>query len=283
MLRSPGRVGHAYISSTAEGPPDSWFDTLYDRGQDPEDTEVESFHFTVFDNPDAPRDLIEKDAEQMPEEIFRTQYLAEDVADANSAFMPESIDACACVQKEEPMSGHRYVIGIDLGQRIDFTVLMIGDAQRRQVVDMKRFGQSDYTLQKAEIVALSQKWNNARLIMDVSGPGRPIYDDLTKEGLSIKDVSMHDAAGKARMMMDLRLALEKGTIKFPPITELTRELKVLRRYFGARYPKFHAAKGYHDDCPDALALMLQGCDPAGGYIATKGKRWMPLPTGSSYG
>lgn len=283
MLRSPSRSGFAYVSSTAKGPPDSWFDKLYVRGQDPEDTEVESWHYTVFDNPDAPRDLIEKDAEEMPDDVYRTEYLAEDVADAGSAFIPSAIDECACVQREEPEVGRRYVIGVDLGQAIDFTVLMIGDAQRRQVVEMKRFGQRDWTLQKTEILATSQRWNNARLIMDVSGPGKPIYDDLSKEGLIIKDVSMHDGAGKAKMYSDLRLAIEQGTLKFPPITELTRELKVLRRIPGYRYPKYHAAKGYHDDCPDALGLMLQGCDPPGGVRAIKGKRWAPMPSRSAYG
>jgi len=138
----------------------------------------------------------------------------------------------------------------------------------------------DWTIQKSRIQEAAGKWNGARVILDSTGLGDPIYDDLRLSGNTVKGVSL-SGQEKHRLMVQLALALEKETVKFPNERVMVRELENCQRKAlpQARYDHWEAPSGQHDDCVVALALMVDGCYSAlSGVLANypKPMRYIPL-------
>lgn len=280
MTRRAYRKGEVLIEGVPEGD-DTWNEKLFQRGQDLEDKEVESWHFTSFDNPHVDIAEIERDSIDMPDAIYAQQYLAETQGDSDKAFDPEQVSACVGGHLlDEPEPNRSYCIGADLGRKHDWTVFDVVDRERRKVVYHERFTKADWGIQKAKLVDLSQKWNRALVVPDASGVGDPFVQELAQAGIPLKPMVLHSPYEKHKLMAKLQIAIERETIKFPDIPELVRELKQYREYKKtlkgevARFHRWQAPKGYHDDCVMALALALEGCYVAGG--------WDNLPKARSY-
>ena len=88
-------------------------------------------------------------AGDLPERIFRQEFLAEFILDGGSVF--RSVDAC--VHDEGDHSGP-YVIGVDWGKRDDFTVFTVADRDTGRVVAIDRMNQIDYRLQTQRLKSL---------------------------------------------------------------------------------------------------------------------------------
>jgi hypothetical protein len=59
--------------------------------------------------------------------------------------------------------------------------------QNGDLVAFDRFNQIDWTFQKARITALAERYR-AKIIMDSTGVGDPIFEDLKRAGLSIEGI-----------------------------------------------------------------------------------------------
>lgn len=276
MLRRAGRKGCAVIVGTPRRE-ESYFHNLFKAGENPAVEDVESFHFTSFDNPYVDPDSIYADLQTMPAHLWRQEYLAEVQADAQAAF--QNIDSCIGGAEEDPIENHSYVIGLDLGQKVDFTVAIVMDRERRRAVKLDRFSKIDWPAQKTRIAELSQKYNKAVVVIDSANVGSSFSQDLTHAGITVKDVNFHSVKEKERVVNALALALEKETVKFPSsMLPLIAELKMYRRIAvnkkgeALKVPTMRAPYGKHDDCVIALALALDGCPRYGGWDTPMKKR-----------
>ena len=222
-----------------------------------------AFHFTTFDNPYVYKDDIYKDAEWMPDYLFRQEYLAERLDDVMAAF--RNVDNCAVGETEEPSDGRAYVLGVDLGRAVDFTVIIAVDKERRRVMSMEHFNDPSWGVQKNKIIAASQKWNKAAVVLDTANIGSPVGQDLREAGVTVIERNLHSPIEKDRIVEQLALALEKETVHFPPLPRLVAELKMYRRISvskagdALKRASYRAPRGRHDDCVIALALALDGC------------------------
>jgi hypothetical protein len=173
------------------------------------------------------------------------------------------------------------IVGCDIAKHTDWTVLIAMDAKTGRCLEMERFNQLDWTLQKERIAGFVRRWN-ALLVMDATGVGDPVYDDLRRvlprvEGFKIT------AQTKRELVQGLMVAVEQRRVMWPMATVvrsqesefrmrggtgdwpvLTAEMKRYEYEIGPTGQISYAApSGYHDDCVMALALGVWGCHTFG--------------------
>lgn len=216
-----------------------------------------AFHYTSRDNPYFSKEEWERARKLLPERIFLQEYLASFLPDAASLF--RGVDEIVSeTSLQESQLGHYYLLGVDLAKYQDFTVLTVLDRDTHKVVYFDRFKEINYPLQKQRIIATAKRYNNARVIIDSTGVGDPIVDDLKREGLIVEDFKF---TGKSKMQLieKLSIFIEQKGIIIPPIPELIDELKSfsyeLSEVGNIRYS---APKGMHDDTVISLALAVWG-------------------------
>jgi len=219
--------------------------------------EGSAFQFPSNANPYFPKEEWERAQKFLPERVFLQEYMASFLPEAASIFrgVDEIINENAL---EDPKPGHFYIMGVDLAKYRDFTVLVVIDKVTNKVVAFDRFKEINYPLQKMRIVALAKRYNNAKVIIDSTGVGDPIVDDLKNEGLWIEDFKI-EGKSKTQLIDKLSIFIEQKAIIIPPIEALINELKVFScEMTRAGNIIYTAPQGYHDDCVFALALAVWG-------------------------
>jgi hypothetical protein len=128
------------------------------------------------------------------------------------------------------------------------------DAETGRCFDMERFNHLDWPIQKERILAFAFK-HRGRIVLDATGVGDPIYDDLKRVWPDIEGFKF-TSSSKTALVQRLIVAVEQRRVSWPAAWEvLTAEM---RRYEYAISPSggitYDAPSGYHDDCVMALAL-----------------------------
>ena len=240
--------GWATLISTPNGR--GWFYDIHTRGNDPVETEYKSFHFASNTNPFFPAEEWEEAKRTLPEDVFRQEYMAEFLEDSAGVF--HSVEAC--LVQVPPSPSDEVVVGCDLAKHSDFTVLIAMDRRTGACLDMDRFNHLDWPIQKERIVGFSRK-HGGLLVLDATGIGDPIYDDLKPVISRIQPIKLTNPT-KTQLIQRLIVAVEQRQICWPQSwTTLTDEMK---RYEYQILPSgaisYSAPGGYHDDCVMALAL-----------------------------
>jgi hypothetical protein len=242
-------LGWAVFVSTPKGR--NWFYDLFTRGNDPAETDYASFTFPSKASPFFPEKEWEEARRTLPEDVFRQEYMAEFMEDSAGVF--KGIDACL-LGTDVADGVRQVVIGCDIAKHTDWTVLIAMDAESGRCIAIERFNQLDWPIQKERIVAFARKWRG-RVILDATGIGDPIYDDLKRVLPDIEPFKL-TAASKTELIQRLIVAIEQRQVLWPAAWDvLTAEMK---RYEYAIAPtggiSYNAPAGYHDDCVIALAL-----------------------------
>lgn len=215
------------------------------------------FHFKSTDNPYFSEEEWEDVLKTTPKSRIQQEYLANFLADGTSVF--QGIEEIIDGDFEQPREGIGYLIGVDLAKQDDFTACVVMERATRKVVWIDRFNDMDYSIQKKRIVALSKKYNSAKIIIDSSGPGDPIAEDI-KRMVFTEAVSMHSAKVKQQLIEKLQIFIEQRLITIPNHEELIKELRQYASYSteSGIYRRFSAPKHKHDDIVMALALAVYG-------------------------
>jgi len=136
----------------------------------------------------------------------------------------------------------------------DFSVITVIDTATKAVVFIDRFKDIDYPFQKKRIIATAMRYNNARIVVDSTGVGQPIKDDLEREGLFIEDFHF-TGKSKKELVEKLSIFIEQGIITIPNDLTLLDELTSFGyQLTDAGNIKYSAPQGLHDDCVMSLAL-----------------------------
>jgi len=232
--------------------------------QDPKYKNWEFFNFSSYDNPYIPNKAIKELEEDMPEHVLKQEIYAEFLEDSAAVF--RNLNACMDPPSvlSEPMDEQSYYAGLDLAKHVDFTVLTILDDDGRQVY-FNRFKTLDWPYQKKLVTEAVRKYN-AFLVMDSTGVGDAIYDDLADEGLDIEGYKFTNES-KKRLIQRLMLSIEQAKIQMLAEQVQTNELRI----FGYEISpsgvlRYSAPEGHHDDCVIALALANWGLENYGGGI-----------------
>ena len=223
---------------------------LFLQGQNDKSGYYRSFHATVYDNTRLSKEEIERIKSEVPELTWRVEYLAEFLDDGAFLF-PYSVlqhvfDDYALPSYER---GRRYVIGVDLAKKQDYTVITVLDVTKKPytVADFYRYQGKLYADIITHVNSLQAQYH-APVYLDATGVGEAVAEQIR----SCEPIVFTQRL-KADVISNLALAIQRREILLPSsLTVLRDEL----RYFQAA--TLAAPEGQHDDCVISLALALWG-------------------------
>lgn len=222
------------------------FESLYSR--------YPHYTFTCYDSPYWTEEEIQQAKETMTEEAFRQEMLAEFIEGAGAVFrnINENIEGELLTEPEEH---GRYVLASDIAKHTDFTVILIGDLETGRVVYHDRFNQIDWGLQKSRIIEAYNRFGCSSGIIDATGVGDSIFDDLENAGLNLEGFKFTSTT-KQELISNLSIAMDNQTIKYPKIDTLLDELSIFayEQRSNGQF-SYSAPEGFHDDEVMALALL----------------------------
>lgn len=251
---SASRQGKTIFISTPFG--QNWFYETYQWCKKHPEI-ASSFSFRSIDNPTFPQEEWNRAKQKLPSQVFEQEYEASFLPDAAAVFRGiDEIIKDNCLQ--DVITGHRYVMGVDLGKHEDFTVLTVIDKYNHNVVYWDRFNKIDYPFQQQRIKAVADRYNNARITVDSTVVGEPIKEDLERLGLFIDDFKFTNRS-KKELVEKLSIYIEQKNIWIPNEEILIDELKS----FGYQLTDsgnvvYKAPQGLHDDATFSLALAVWG-------------------------
>jgi hypothetical protein len=205
------------------------------------------------DNPYLSKEDIELARQELPDEVFKQEYLGIPADNAGNPFGLSFIKACLMPgQLSTPFEyigpGVPVAWGLDLARKHDWTVLIAIDKDGL----VCRF----YRFQKPwpeAIRLIREKVGSTPCLVDATGLGDPILSQL-QEGGRVNYVGfIFTSASKQELIQALVLAVQKAEVRYPDGV-IKNELDS----FGYEYTKtgvrYNAPQGLHDDCVCALAL-----------------------------
>jgi hypothetical protein len=254
----------AMLGGTPKGR--NWFYKQYMAGLDPEVADISTFGGPTLQNPWIKPAEVERARAVMATRLFNQEILAHFLDDDGAVF--RGVRACL-------MPGGKYstlrtvAIGVDLARKSDFTVLIGLDAYNR-VTFMDRFSKGlsgigpDWPLQKLRIKAAYEKYGRPRMLIDATGAGDPVVQDLQRDGLARAQGFIFTPQSKAEIIEALSLGIEQRRLGLPDEPVLVNELEsyefTTSRVGNVRYS---APANEHDDCVCALALAYKAAKRAG--------------------
>jgi hypothetical protein len=229
--------GRALFLSTPKGK--NFFYSLFLKGGEPD---WESFRFSTYDNPYIDKGEIDDARIQLPQVVFEQEYMANPAENSSNPFGSAYIKQCTFPISTEPP----IVYGIDLAKSVDWTVIT-GLDRNGSVCYFDRF-QKDWRQTKQNILSL----NKAPILIDSTGVGDPIFEDLQREGLAINGFKF-SSTSKQQLMEGLSSAIQQRKITYPE-GNIVNELEVFEYQYTATGVRYSAPPGFHDDCVMSLAL-----------------------------
>jgi len=217
--------------------------------QDPRYTNWAFFKFTSYDNPYLDRKEIDALVADLPAHVREQEIFAEFLEDAYGVF--RNIEACKGAELAKPSPDRQYYAGVDLAKHVDFTVITVLDDLGNQVY-WNRLNKLDWVYQKKLITEVMQEYD-ARLFIDSTGVGDPIFDDLQRSGLMIEGYKF-TAQSKRALIESLMISFEQAKIKILNEQVQLNELKNFGYEMKASGISYSAPEGKHDDCVIGLAL-----------------------------
>ena len=243
--------GWALLISTPRGR--GWFYEMFRRGQG-EDPDYESWNSPSWENPLLDRAAIEAERGRLPERVFAQEYGARFVEGSGAVF--RKVRECATATWQPPKQGENYWAGLDLAKVEDFTVLVIIDKDAR-VVAVERFNRVDWSVQVQRIETACTRYNHARILVDSTGAGEPVYEALRHAGCDAEAYPF-TMKSKSALIDNLAMMLEKGTIALPKPELWPIGIDELEGFEYSITDNGHvrsnAPSGGHDDCVIATAL-----------------------------
>ncbi len=206
-------------------------------------------------NPHFPAEEWDRAKFNLPADVFSQDYMAEFLDDAAQVFRGIR-NIISNTSINDVKKGAFYVMGVDLGKHQDFTVLTVIDTSTNNVVFIDRFNSLDWNIQKARIKMCADRYNRARIIIDSSGAGDPIVDELNREGYMVDDFRYTNKS-KQQLIQKLSIFIEQQDLTIPNNDMLIDELES----FGYQITDsgnftYNAPQGSHDDMVNSLALAV---------------------------
>lgn len=207
---------------------------------------------TIYDNPFVSEDEIKKIKSQVPERVFRQEFLAEFLDGSGSVFT----NFKNCIVKNPNKNG-QYFAGIDWAKQDDYTVLTIMNSHK-QIVYRYRINGMDYTNQVKIITSKLNEWKPILTLSEENNIGTVVNELLKKEYKGqLKTITL-DNSLKKEIIESLIVAFEQGTIGIDDDEIFLRELQAFTCTYNPQTQniKYSAPNGVHDDCVISLAYAF---------------------------
>jgi hypothetical protein len=235
------------------------FYELNQRGLDPTQEDYQSFHFTSFDNPYLDDQLLADEIKSMPEHVVKQEIYAQFIDDNGVVF--RGINSITTAKPEKPRSGAIYVMGVDLAKVEDFTVIAVYDRETNKQVYQERIQKLEWPYQKTKIKGIAKHYNNALVMLDATGLGDPIADDLIRDGVGVEPVKLTNES-KKQIVEKMAVWIEQGKFEVLPISETIDEFNNFTYdVTSSGRIRYAAPVGFHDDIVMAHGLAVWSLQP----------------------
>jgi len=165
-----------------------------------------------------------------------------------------NVDELSTLEIEEPIPSAKYSMGVDLAKYRDFTVVSVMRGKKQ--VYIERFNKIDWALQKSRIMYTAQRYNDAEVMIDSTGVGDPIFEDLNRMGLNILAYQLNTRS-KRELIDNLIVLMDKKEVQLLNHAVQKAELKAYEyELTSGGNLRMNAPEGKHDDTVIALALSL---------------------------
>ena len=254
------KQGEAIFISTPRGR--GFFYELFLKGRNNENGQWKSWQHPTHTNPFFPKEEWEVIKVSTPEMILKQEWLAEFLEDEATVF--HNLSRCFRGDLEQAQEKEFYTIGIDLGKTEDWTVITVMKNSTKQLVDIYRENRLDWVVQKDLIKGIISRYPRHLAVIDSTGLGDPIADDLRRFGINVKDYKFTNKSKEA-LIEQLIIAIEQGLIGIPQSAQtqfLIDEIKSFNyEILPSRRIRYCAPEGLHDDGVISLALAVMGLAP----------------------
>lgn len=206
-----------------------------------------------------PAEALAETRKEAPEAFYQQEYEVQWLSGAAQFFQRVRENVYEGRLLLDP--SHLYQIGVDLAKYQDWTVLSPFDLNTFKAHHQDRFNQVDWNLQRAKIEAAHHRYNRARTVVDSTGVGDPIVEDLTRSGVVVseEDAFKFTESSRLQLLKHLAILLESDRIKIPNDEGLIEELESFRYELTERGKvRVAVPEGLHDDRVMALALSVWG-------------------------
>lgn len=191
----------------------------------------------------------------MSQALYNQEWECEFLEGEGAVFRNVREVAIARAKSAEP--GKLYVIGCDLAKVQDYTVLTVYDRSTNEQVNQDRFQTLDWPFQKGRIQAFSKIYNNALVVVDATGLGDPIADDLIRAGIPVEPIKITNQL-KKEMIEKLSLWIDQKKFTMLPLEETLEEFDNFGYEIGDQGRIRYAGQfGHHDDIVMSHALAIQ--------------------------
>lgn len=218
-------------------------------------------------------DFLEEQKRNLTAEAYRMEYEAEFTEAAASFFPQDLIRSCVDPELEfisdieEPIPSGEYFGGCDLGKLQDYSVFTVikKEGELLKLVFLRQFPlETPYSSVIGFIVRAQQKFHFMKILIDKSGVGEAITEEIKAQGLANAEGQSFTVQSKGEMLGYLKVKMQQGLLKMPYDRRLCEQINEQRfEYTKSGQIKFWHPTGSHDDQLWALALSAW---------ATKGQR-----------
>lgn len=164
-------------------------------------------------------------------------------------------------EEKQPEEGVSYVMGLDLAKVTDWTVMTVYDRRTNQQVFQERFQKYDWTFQVQKIKSVVLRYNRCLVIMDATGVGDPIADELMRNRLPVLPIKITETT-KRELIEKLQLWVDKRAFQMLPIEETQLEFENFGYDIGPTGKISYRGKhGFHDDIVLSHALAIKELNP----------------------
>lgn len=246
-------TGDAFLLSTPKGV--NFFHECYSRGVDPAQPDWNGWHAPTTANPYIDPAEVEAARLELPEQIFRQEYLAEFLQNEGAVF--RNINSCLHADNQTDHRGHSLMAGVDWGQQNDFTVISVVCATCRQEIELDRFNKIEWAFQRARLKTIIERHGCMAVMVETNSIGGPNLEALQREGLPVRGFET-TGTSKPPLIQSLALALERVELQWLPDPVGRTELLAYesRRNATTGRISYSAPSGGHDDTVMARALAL---------------------------
>lgn len=231
----------------------------YQRGQDPEFSEWSSYLLKASESGIIPADQLEESRRTMPQSLYNQEWECEFLEGEGSVF--RNVRQICTATPQDVIAGHYYVIGADLAKVQDWTVITVYDRENNNQVYQDRFQTLEWPFQKKKIYEIAKKYNNALLMLDATGVGDPIADDLLRSGVAVEPIKITNEL-KKEMIEKLSIWIEQRRFSMINMAETLFEFDNYSYEISSSGRIMYSARvGFHDDIVTSHALAIWGLQP----------------------
>ena len=205
----------------------------------------------------------------MSESLYNQEWQCEFLEGEGSVF--RNVQSVMTADVERPKPNHMYVMGVDLAKVQDYTVVVVYDRENNNQVYQDRWRTLEWPFQKKRLKSIHEMYNKSLIVLDATGLGDPIADDLMRERIPVVPYKISNPS-KKELIEKLSIWIDQKRINMLNLQETLNEFETFNYKLGENgRVTYGADEGFNDDIVIAHALAVSSLQPLSPIIIDQPK------------